>query len=191
MSAIPEDPPFSYDSQAPQPAAAPCTLHSIAAILVVSASVPEGVEPRHLVDYVAAHLGNRDHGLHEDIVDELTRKPMQVVGHEIHPALAPVLFPAFEDQSPAKGGGSMSAALDLVLRELHRAKLKWPHFADSLDHALDVLDEERDELAAAILNDDIQGPHGVIREAAQVAAVAIRIIEYCLKAQSREEAPHA
>jgi|GEM_PF-3503277 len=81
--------------------AAPCALHPIAAIIIVSANVPEGVEPYHLVNYVSAHLENRDHGLHEDIVDELTRQPMQVVGHEIRPALAPVLFPSFAAKAKA------------------------------------------------------------------------------------------
>lgn len=91
-----------------EPQAEPCALHAIAAVVIVSANVPEGVEPRHLVDYVAAHLENRDHGLHEDIVDELIRQPMQVVGHAIRPALAPVLFPAF----PACGSEAMEAMLD-------------------------------------------------------------------------------
>jgi len=88
-----------------EPQAEPCALHAIAAVVIVSAKVPEGVEPRHLVDYVSAHLENRDHGLHDDIVDELTRQPMQVVGHAIRPALASVLF-------PARGTEAMEEMLD-------------------------------------------------------------------------------
>lgn len=74
----------------------------------------------------------------------------------------------------------------LVLEELRRAKLKYPHFADDLDQALDVLDKERDELVAAVLKEDINGEHGIIREAAQVATVAIRIIEMALAMQTAE-----
>jgi len=65
----------------------------------------------------------------------------------------------------------------LVLAELRRAKSKYPAFKPTLALALNVLDDEHGELASAILKGDIDGPHGVIREAAQVAAVAIRIIE--------------
>lgn len=65
----------------------------------------------------------------------------------------------------------------LVLEELRRAKVKHPAFKPTLALALNVLDDEHGELASAILKGDIHGPHGVIREAAQVAAVAIRIIE--------------
>ncbi len=71
-------------------------------------------------------------------------------------------------------------AMLLVLAELRRAKLKHPHFADGLDHALDVLDEEFQELVDAVSCGDIHGEHGVIREAAQVGAVALRIIEMAL-----------
>ncbi|MHC1701777.1 MAG: hypothetical protein AB9900_12550 [Humidesulfovibrio sp.] len=74
----------------------------------------------------------------------------------------------------------------LVMGELRRAKLKYPHFADDLDQAFDVLDEERDELAAAILKNDIDGVHGVLAEAAQVGAVALRIIEMALAMQTTE-----
>ncbi|MBU1040167.1 MAG: hypothetical protein KKF77_03585 [Proteobacteria bacterium] len=77
-------------------------------------------------------------------------------------------------------------AILLVLEQLRRAKLKYPHFADDLDQALDVLDRERDELAAAVLKDDIDGLHGVIAEAAQVGAVALRIIEMALAMQTAE-----
>lgn len=85
-----------------EPQAAPCALHPIAAIIIVSANVPEDTHPAHLIEYIAAHLENRSHTLHEDIVDELTRQPMQVVGHEIRPAMAPVLFPSFA--TPATEG---------------------------------------------------------------------------------------
>lgn len=87
--------------------AAPCALHPIAAIIIVSANVPVDTHPAHLIEYVAAHLENRRHKLHEDIVDELTRQPMQVVGHEIRPALAPVLFPSF--------AGTASEAMENML----------------------------------------------------------------------------
>ncbi len=68
-------------------------------------------------------------------------------------------------------------AMLLVLAELRRAKATYPHFACDLDQALTVLLAEVGELAAAILKNDIEGEHGVIREAAQVGAVALRIIE--------------
>lgn len=79
----------------------------------------------------------------------------------------------------------MTVALDLVLQELAAAKLKHPHFAKDLDQALDVLHSESIELSGAIIKADIHGPHGVIREAAQVAAVAIRIIEMSMKEVDR------
>jgi hypothetical protein len=78
----------------------------------------------------------------------------------------------------------MSAALDLVLQELRKAKTKHPGFVATHDDALDVLESERDELAAAVLRDDIAGDHGVIIEAAHVAVVALRIIESCLSKES-------
>jgi|GEM_PF-2592508 len=73
-------------------------------------------------------------------------------------------------------------ALLLVLRELRSARLKHPHFAVNVEEALAVLGAEYGEVAAAVLHNDVQGEHGVIREAAQVAAVAIRIIEMNLPA---------
>ena len=68
-------------------------------------------------------------------------------------------------------------AMHLVLAELRHAKAKYPHFASTLDQANTVLTAEHGEVAAAILAGDIEGEHGVLREAAQVAAVALRIIE--------------
>lgn len=82
--------------------------------------------------------------------------------------------------NPRRPGKTSSAALDLILQELAAAKLKYPHFADSLEQALVALASEQGELATAILRRDIHGKHGVVREAAQVAAVAIRIIEMSL-----------
>ena len=63
---------------------------------------------------VQEHLSE---GANRLALDELTRQPMQVVGHAIRPALAPVLFPSFaategmEDmldaaESPAKAVAS-------------------------------------------------------------------------------------
>lgn len=80
---------------------------------------------------------------------------------------------------------SSRPAFDLVLQELTAAQAKHPHFESSLERGLAVLFAEQGELASAILKGDIHGQHGVIREAAQVAAVAIRIIEYCLDAPNR------
>lgn len=69
-------------------------------------------------------------------------------------------------------------AMILVMQELRRAKIKHPHFADDLAEAVyAVLGREFDELRYAVRNGDIHGEHGVIREAAQVGAVALRIIE--------------
>lgn len=73
----------------------------------------------------------------------------------------------------------------LVLAELRRAKLKYPDFARDLDQALTVLVGEVGELAAAILKRDIEGEHGVVTEAAQVGAVAMRIIEMALGMDER------
>ncbi|MBU1039727.1 MAG: hypothetical protein KKF77_01340 [Proteobacteria bacterium] len=68
--------------------------------------------------------------------------------------------------------------LGLILQELRKAKLKYPHFAINVEEAFAVLASEHGELATAILKSDVHGEHGIIREAAQVAAVAIRIIEF-------------
>lgn len=80
---------------------------------------------------------------------------------------------------------SSRAAFDLVMQELARAKAEHPRFATSLDQTVTVLTSEVGEYATAILAGDIHGPHGAIREVAQVAAVAIRSIEYCLEAENR------
>lgn len=72
----------------------------------------------------------------------------------------------------------MSAALDLVLAELAAARAKHPQFANSTDQTVTVLASEVGEYSSAVLRGDIDGPHGAIREATQVAAVAIRIIMY-------------
>lgn len=74
---------------------------------------------------------------------------------------------------------SSRAAIDLIMQELAAARAKHPHFANSLEQGLVALASEHGELASAILKGDIHGQHGVIREAAQVAAVAIRIIKMC------------
>lgn len=68
-------------------------------------------------------------------------------------------------------------AMILVMQELRRAKLKYPHFANDMAEAVDVLGREFHELREAVLKGDLHGEHGVIAEAAQVGAVAIRIIE--------------
>lgn len=78
--------------------------------------------------------------------------------------------------------------LHLILAELTAAKRKYPQFANSLEQGLVALASEQGELASAILKGDLHGPHGVMREAAQVAAVALRIIEM---AQKIEEAHNA
>lgn len=72
-------------------------------------------------------------------------------------------------------------ALFHMLLELRRAKAKYPHFADDLDEGMDVLMREVHEVNDAIILRDIKGEHGVMREAAQVAAVALRIIELAMR----------
>jgi len=69
-------------------------------------------------------------------------------------------------------------AMLLVLAELRRARLKHPAFATGPEQGFAVLQREAGELADAVIKGDIHGEHGIIREAAQVAAVAIRIVEY-------------
>lgn len=71
-------------------------------------------------------------------------------------------------------------AMLLVLAELRRAKLKHPDFKPTLAQALNVLDDECEELDEAVSKGNIHGEHGVIREAAQCAAVNLRIIEMAL-----------
>ncbi len=72
----------------------------------------------------------------------------------------------------------MSAALDLVLQELAAARRKHPTFARCDDETVTVMASEFGEYSSAILRADVEGPHGAIREAAQLAAVSIRAIEY-------------
>ncbi len=81
-----------------------------------------------------------------------------------------------------------TSPFDIVLAELRRAKHEHPDFKPTLGEAMDVLDEEYNELFKAVIARDLHGEHGVIAEAGQVAAVAIRIIE---KAQAMTEVPHA
>lgn len=68
-------------------------------------------------------------------------------------------------------------ALLLVLAELRKAKAKHPHFADDLGQACTVLLSEAGGLATAVLRAQAFGPHGAMEEAAQVAAVCLRLIE--------------
>jgi hypothetical protein len=74
-------------------------------------------------------------------------------------------------------------AMLLVLAELRRAKALHPVFAYSADEAMTALTAENGELATAIVRGDITGEHGIIREASQVAAVAIRIVQTHLAAE--------
>jgi len=69
-------------------------------------------------------------------------------------------------------------ALDLIMLELAHARAKHTTFAHSDDQTVTVLTSEVGEYASAVLRGDVQGQHGAIREAAQVAAVCIRAIEY-------------
>lgn len=70
------------------------------------------------------------------------------------------------------------AALDLIMHELADARRKHKVFATSDDQTVTIMASEVGEYSSALLLGDIDGPHGAIREAAQVTAVAIRTIEY-------------
>ena len=65
----------------------------------------------------------------------------------------------------------------LILREYSRAVSKWGDRYPSNEIAFQVLMSEVEELKAAMDKNDLDGPHGVRIEAAQVAAVCIKIIE--------------
>jgi len=83
----------------------------------------------------------------------------------------------------------MTAALDIIMQELAAAREKYPTFADSANQTVTVMTSELGEYATAVLRHDVVGPHGSIREAAQLGAVAIRAIEFWL-ATLPEVCPH-
>ena len=66
-----------------EPQAEPCPMHTIACTFDVSVRVQEGTTPQHLIEYLTAHLENRDPDLHEDIFDELEGLAMQVTGYPV------------------------------------------------------------------------------------------------------------
>jgi transcriptional regulator NrdR family protein len=72
-----------------------------------------------------------------------------------------------------------SAALEIVARELGRAKTKHPEFPQWNSDRLSIIAEELGELAAAI--NDGESKDRQIEEAAHVAVTAIRFIEERLK----------
>lgn len=69
--------------RAHEPQAEPCATHEVRIHLLVTATVCEGTEARHVLEYIRAHLGNREPDLHEDIFDELEGATMHVQGQEV------------------------------------------------------------------------------------------------------------
>lgn len=69
--------------RANEPQAEPCATHEVRVQLLVTATVCEGTEAWHVLEYISAHLGNREPDLHEDIFDELEGAKMVAVGREI------------------------------------------------------------------------------------------------------------
>jgi len=63
-----------------EPQAEPCATHEAVVMLIVRASVQEGTTEAHVIEYISAHLENRDPDLHEDIFDELEGLAMSVHG---------------------------------------------------------------------------------------------------------------
>ena len=63
-----------------EPQAEACPTHQVTAVLIVTATVPEGVTGQHLAEYLAAFAANRENDLHEDIHDELEAAPMEAQG---------------------------------------------------------------------------------------------------------------
>lgn len=61
-----------------EPQAEPCPMHTVACVIDVSVRVQEGTTAQHLIEYLTAHLENREPDLHEDIFDELEGLAMQV-----------------------------------------------------------------------------------------------------------------
>ena len=70
---------------------------------------------------------------------------------------------------------AVTAACDIVRRELDRALREHDKFEDPA-HALMALRGECDEVACAISINDLTGPHGFLSEVSQVAAVAIKAV---------------
>ena len=70
-------------------------------------------------------------------------------------------------------------ALQIILDELKKAKLKWPNWLDDPIHAAAILSEESGELVQAA--NDFSYSEGskeqMILEAAQAGATAIRFLE--------------
>ncbi|MBU1040166.1 MAG: hypothetical protein KKF77_03580 [Proteobacteria bacterium] len=88
------------DRSAEQPAE-PCARHEVAAVFIVRANVCEGTTAAHLIEYVSAHLANREPDLHEDVFDELEGATMDVTGQEVRDELAPALFGQDEGKEQA------------------------------------------------------------------------------------------
>lgn len=68
-----------------EPQAEACATHEIAVILIVRADVQEDTTEAHLIEYISAHLENREPSpdLHEDIYDELESATMRVRGRGV------------------------------------------------------------------------------------------------------------
>lgn len=88
------------DRSAEQPAE-PCARHEVSAVFIVRAKVCEGTTAAHLIEYVSAHLGNREPDMHEDIFDELESVTMDVAGQAVRDELAPALFGQDEKEQAA------------------------------------------------------------------------------------------
>lgn len=71
--------------------------------------------------------------------------------------------------------GKASSIIELIAWEAEKAQARYGSFA-SAHEALGVLFEEFAELAEAVRGHSIKA---VLREAAQVAAVALRLAEHC------------
>jgi hypothetical protein len=65
------EPPFRYESPAPELPAESCATHEVGCMVYVSAQVAEGVTAAHLEQYLLGHLGTQEADLHEDIWAEL------------------------------------------------------------------------------------------------------------------------
>lgn len=69
-----------------EPQAEACATHEIAVILIVRADVQEGTTEGHLIEYVSAHMENREPDpdlLPEAVYDELEGLAMRVRGRGV------------------------------------------------------------------------------------------------------------
>lgn len=86
MATIPEEPPFRYESPAPHPQTEPCATHEITVMLIVRGQVQEGTTEAHAIEYISAHMENRETDpdlLPESVFDELESATMRVHGRGV------------------------------------------------------------------------------------------------------------